>query len=399
MGYTIKDFIDSNKFPEIKLISDDSGINREIKGARIIAVPDMERFISGGELLLTSLFVYEKLDKHMMLNHLEELNKKQVSGFIIKRHNTAHLNQLFDALLHFCAEHNIPVLEIPQDLSYWSIIKYLLLRTFNIEIAKSVYSKMTRDEINYLFTDEFSCDRFLKNLLSRAEKILGNSIALYDENYHNIYPGTAEASEFEISKDNTQYIPNIISKYEYIRQKRVNVEYIKKINILNQHEFYLVISEVNEPLIEMDFIALDSVMSPLMYVLTQTVAEKNIEKKYHKDLEYRMLNGSLSDKEEDEVADLLNLNETDDYRVITFYLRPESHIKNLVSSKRKKQNFLKKKSHIFGRKKIFIVIQIESYVFIRKIKRKISWKAEENWRNSRKNCRISWKKENQNLNS
>ena len=149
----------------------------------------------------------------------------------------------------------------------------------------------------------------------------------------------------------------------------------------------------------MDFIALDSVMSPLMYVLTQTVAEKNIEKKYHKDLEYRMLNGSLSDKEEDEVADLLNLNETDDYRVITFYLRPESHIKNLVSSKRKKQNFLKKKSHIFGRKKIFIVIQIESYVFIRKIKRKISWKAEENWRNSRKNCRISWKKENQNLNS
>ena len=45
---------------------------------------------------------------------------------------------------------------------------------------------------------------------------------------------------------------------------------------------------------------------------------KNIEKKYHRDLEYRMLNGALSDKEDDEVADLLNLNETDDYRVITF---------------------------------------------------------------------------------
>ena len=144
---------------------------------------------------------------------------------------------------------------------------------------------MTRDEINRLFTDEFSCDRFLKNLLDRAEKILGNTIALYDENYRNIYPGTAEVSEFIISKDNKKYIPNIISKYEYIRQKRVNVEYIKKINILNQNEFYLMISEVNEPLIEMDFIALDSVMSPLMFVLTQTVAENNIEKKYHRDLE------------------------------------------------------------------------------------------------------------------
>lgn len=45
MGYTVKDFIDSNKFPGMKLISDDLGINREIKGARIIAAPDMEKFL------------------------------------------------------------------------------------------------------------------------------------------------------------------------------------------------------------------------------------------------------------------------------------------------------------------------------------------------------------------
>ena len=48
MGYTIKDFIDSNKFPGMKLISDNSGINREIKGVRIIAAPDMEIFLVGG---------------------------------------------------------------------------------------------------------------------------------------------------------------------------------------------------------------------------------------------------------------------------------------------------------------------------------------------------------------
>lgn len=101
MGYTVKDFIDSNKFPGMKLISDNSGINREIKGARIIAAPDMEKFlVGGGELLLTSLMVYEKLDERMMLSHLEELNKKQVSGFIVKRiQNTAHQNELFETLL------------------------------------------------------------------------------------------------------------------------------------------------------------------------------------------------------------------------------------------------------------------------------------------------------------
>ena len=44
-----------------------------------------KNFWGGGELLLTSLMVYEKLDKRMMLSHLEELNKKQVSGFIVEK--------------------------------------------------------------------------------------------------------------------------------------------------------------------------------------------------------------------------------------------------------------------------------------------------------------------------
>ena len=52
MGYTVKDLLESNNFSEMQLISDDSGIGREIKGVRIIEVPDMEKFLGGGELLL-----------------------------------------------------------------------------------------------------------------------------------------------------------------------------------------------------------------------------------------------------------------------------------------------------------------------------------------------------------
>ena len=48
MGYTVKDLLESNKFPEMQLINDDSGIDREIKGVRIIEVADMEKFLGGG---------------------------------------------------------------------------------------------------------------------------------------------------------------------------------------------------------------------------------------------------------------------------------------------------------------------------------------------------------------
>lgn len=344
MGYTVKDFIDSNKFPGMKLISDNSGINREIKGARIITAPDMEKFlVGGGELLLTSLMVYEKLDERMMLSHLEELNKKQVSGFIVKRiQNTAHQNELFETLLLFCNEHSIPVLEIPQDFNYWLIIKYLLSQVFNTEISKAVYSKRTRDEFNRLFPEGTSDYRSLENLFDRAGRILGNPIALYDEDFHCMYSSTSEESDLIIADDYEKYVPNIISRYEYMRQKRKNVEYIRKINILNQCTFYLVVSEVNGPLRELDFIALDSLMPLLLYVLTQIVTDKNMEKKYHRDLEYRLLNASLSEAEEDEVANLLKLGVTEDYRVVTCYLKTENYKDNFTVFQRKKMEVIEK---------------------------------------------------------
>ena len=154
MNYTIKEFIESNKFPKMQLISDNSGINRVIRGVQILSVPNMEK------LLLTSLVVYEnQLNERIVLTHLEELNKKQVSGLII-------------------------------------------------------------------------------------------------------------------AEDNEKFVPNILTQYEYIRQKRENIEYIKKINILDQCVFYLVITEVNEPLIELDFITLENVIIKLLYILTQVVTEK-----------------------------------------------------------------------------------------------------------------------------
>ena len=48
MGYTVKELLESNKFPGMRLIGGEAGIDREIKGARILEVPDMEKFLGGG---------------------------------------------------------------------------------------------------------------------------------------------------------------------------------------------------------------------------------------------------------------------------------------------------------------------------------------------------------------
>lgn len=48
-------------------------------------------------------------------------------------------------------------------------------------------------------------------------------------------------------------------------KKRNNVEYIKEIDILGQSKYYLLISEINEPLMELDFITLEGSFSFIIF--------------------------------------------------------------------------------------------------------------------------------------
>lgn len=81
---------------------------------------------------------------------------------------------------------------------------------------------------------------------------------------------------------------------------------------------YFVVSEQNEPLRELDFVALENIIITLQFSLIRHVMEENLEKRYLRDLEYRLLNGSLSNDEENEVAGMLGLNDAEIYRVVTF---------------------------------------------------------------------------------
>lgn len=48
MGYTVEDLIKSNEFSGIKIINNLYETNREIKGAQIISMIDIENLAGGG---------------------------------------------------------------------------------------------------------------------------------------------------------------------------------------------------------------------------------------------------------------------------------------------------------------------------------------------------------------
>ena len=372
MRYTVEDFIKNNEFPGTKIINNLYETNREITGAQIISTIDIENLAGGGQLLLTSLRVYDNLDKNTVIYHLEELNKKGVSGFVVKRRNdTVHQKELFELFIHFCDAHRIPVLELPQNISYWVVLKYVLCHACDLVIAKYIYNKIVQDQINHFLLHERYDEQTIETFFKSLETIVGNPVSLYDENFHCIYP-SPENNNFIIEK----YIPHTISGHEYFCQKREYVEYIQQINILNYYNYYLVVTEMNEPLDELDFVTLDNVITALFYLLAQDVTKRELEIKYYRDLSYRLMNGSMSNAEEDDVANLLNLSAIDEYTVVTFYLKPEDKKENFsITQKNETKNLAKEMSHYLPKEHMFYNANRVLYLYNEK-----EWNVEKNFR-------------------
>ena len=356
MGYTVKELLESKEFPGMQLIGGEAGIHSKINGVRIIEVPDMEKFLGGGELLLTGLKAYGDMGEQEFLFHLKELKQKLISAFVVKGiRDTKHQRRLFEVLMRFTKEHQIPVLELPEDVYYWVVIKHILLRIYNLETAKLTYFKITHDNIDKAYFDTLTLDRAIETIIIQTEKVIGNPTALYDGERNCLFSSNLPGEKLVLEKDIEKYVPNIITRNEYLRQTREYAEYIMKLDVIEESDFYLCITEKYGLLTTLDFIALENVIAMLNNLLSRYEAGINYEKKYRKDLEYRLLNGSLSDAEEDEVAHILNMEESEEYRVITFYLKSRNVEGKFNVSQRQEIEFAEKeigrylpKEYIYG---------------------------------------------------
>lgn len=270
------------------------------------------------------------MSEEKFLFHLEELNKKEISGFIIKR-NESVPSDLFAILLEYCEENCIPVLETPQNLNCWSIVKYILRQVFNEKMANQLYFILAHDNFSSVLLNESGLNVAIEKMLFLLNKMLDNPVALYSSNYDCYASSEKNPENFVIEKELKSYMPDVATKYQYFIQKREYVEYINKIQLFDGRYFYLVITEKNNELTGMDFCGMEDAIISLQFALMRLSAEKELNNKYQKDLEYRLLVGTLSNEEEDEVANILGLKDTDDLRVVIFRLLSRNNNQRFTS--------------------------------------------------------------------
>ena len=322
MVFLVQEMKDLQRKFHLKLLSEQKGLDNEIKGIKIIEVENMEKYIEGGEILLTSFFIYESCTISQYETHIQNLIDKGVSGFIIKNSgNIKNFNIKLDILKRLCIENEVALFELLRQNYYWDIIRYILDNVFDQEMALLKYHKVTNDNLKeYIFHKKATP----KNIIELLYTIIDNPISMYYENLSCLATTYEEKSSFDLLDNIKEYSPEIRLRYNYLKQDAGKYnQYIIPITFIGNIPIKIVIDEKNRKLTNFDFVAIENAIDALRYSFTFDFAKNEIHKKYHRDIFFNLVNSQLNYDDTTEAAKMLNLKEDAYYRVVSFHSIPE----------------------------------------------------------------------------
>ena len=334
MAYTVRKLLESEQFPKMKLLCGEKGLDLEVKGIRIIEIEDMERYLTGGEILITSFQVYLSCNDREVEQHFEDLVKSDISGFIVKKRKEYDpTGRRLSLLEKHCKKYEIPLVEISEDLHYWGIIRYVIMQVFDKATARLKYFKITHDNFNAFILNNNGSSNTASDIIKFLSIMIENPVVLYYGNLNCMVSTNSDNSKLILSDEIQPYKPNIITKFQYMKQMKGScVQYVVKFAILSEVEIYITITEENRELTELDYMAIENAIINLQYGFLSEFAQDEVKKKYQRDIVHNILNGLLSSKEMTEAAAQLGMKESDTYRVVDFHT-----IKNNVQSKYTKE--------------------------------------------------------------
>ena len=321
MAYTVRKLLESEQFPKMKLLCGEKGLDLEVKGIRIIEIEDMERYLTGGEILITSFQVYLSCNDREVEQHFEDLVKSDISGFIVKKRKEYDpTGRRLSLLEKHCKKYEIPLVEISEDFYYWGIIRHVMIQVFDKDTARLKYFKITHDNFNTFILKNNGSSNTASDIIRFLSIMIENPVVLYYGNLNCMVSTNSDNSKLILSDEIQPYKPNIITKFQYMKQMKGScVQYVVKFAIWSEVEIYITITEENRGLTELDYMAIENAIINLQYGFLSEFAQDEVKKKYQRDLIHNILNGLLSSKEMTEAAAQLGMKESDTYRVVDFH--------------------------------------------------------------------------------
>ncbi|MCI9422274.1 MAG: PucR family transcriptional regulator [Dorea sp.] len=330
MGLSVEEMLNIDIFSGAKLLGGAAGLSNEIKGATIIEAPDIVKFISGGEVLLTRFYAFQFCTAEEFDSYFQELAQKKVSAIVIKRGNDVeHIEEKVKYILDFAEKYAVPVLEVAFELSFREILRPILERLFNEEVRRLKYFKTTHDNFTALAFSRGSGEDSIQKILDVLEKLIDNPVALFNQNMDYLAGTEGCKTEMAISDGAKEYQPKFYSNYTYLKQKVTLTkeacdeyeQFIVKWRVMYNRRVYLVITASVSPFGDMDDIAIENGVTALKQEMFRQHSVEELEEKFQNDIITQILNGNIHTRKElEREVKQLGIPLDANYRVLLFKL-------------------------------------------------------------------------------
>ncbi|WP_409275102.1 PucR family transcriptional regulator [Neobacillus sp. SCS-31] len=295
MEFKVKDLLKVGSLKDAVVLSGKNNLNKVITGATIMEAPDITDWLKGGELILTSLYPIRNFNEDQQKEFIIRLADKGVSALLIKNHR--FVAGIPEIIIRTGEMNGLPILQLPKEVPYIDVMYPVMGEILNNQVKKLQYYKNIHDQ----FTALSLADKGPEKIIETLEGLIGNSVALFDRNFHCITSTESSITRFQIVEKIPYYNKTEEIKFPHYRQivkypqldGQKGYQIVVPIETVNNIKTYLLISEMNKPLGELDFIAVENAATALSLELVKQFAVAEVDKRFKNDLLEELIEGKI----------------------------------------------------------------------------------------------------------
>ena len=320
-----------------KLLAGQHRISNVVKGITIIEAPDIVDWLSGGEILLTSLYNVQQEIKSLR-DYIMKMTQRGVSALIIKTGRV--VEEIPQEIIQAGDEFGLPIIELGKEIKFVDVMYPIMAELFNKEVSKLQYYKQVQDH----FTELVIAGEGLDGIARVLEELIGNPIVIYDKKYKAMTATDQSVTTFGEVQDSTQR-ETLNEKFYYYRREVVfpDLDNIKATQVvipiqqLNQISAYLVVVEKNKKMAEIEYIILENASTVVSLELVKRFAISEVELKFKNDLLDSLISGNILLETAMERASIIGWDLNGSYCIV---LMEFSDINDYLKDKKQRTKFI-----------------------------------------------------------
>lgn len=304
-GITVQEALSLNIVNRLRVVGGHQGLNRIIKLVNVIEVPDIMEWAQKGEFFLTTGYSFREYPE-LMEQLIPKMAEVESAALAIKPKR--FLKEIPCQLIASADKYNIPLLEVPYDLSFSEITAPILEVIFN----KQNIILQRLDQGHKILMDLVLSGSNLIDLCRETSRLINNPVAIVDQegviylsaDDPNLPRFEAFFSEESTEVKNEKLRFGNISEVRYSLEsasgqgKTITIQVIRIPITTAQTKYGNICAIADNPIIETDILLLERAATIAALEFTKRKAIFEIEKNYYNEFLEILLSCEFNSEDE-----------------------------------------------------------------------------------------------------